>query len=137
ARFRRLPDHRHHRTVEARSNACGRLTALLVPLLDLGALLLEAGAIGRGGAQRLLLRQQEVAGVPVLDADFVADMADAADALEQNDFHLFLSGAVLPGLRARVAVRNPGPSGTPTANRRAVAAPAAWSSSRRLGGAHA
>src|SRR5690606_15046379 len=52
-------------------------------------------------------------------------------------FICFLSGAVLPGPWARVAVRNPGPSGTPTANRRAVAAPAAWSSSRRRGGAHA
>ena len=47
----------------------------------------EPLAVGFGGAQRLVLRQEEVAGVAVLDGDFVADVAGLADALEQNDFH--------------------------------------------------
>ncbi len=43
--------------------------------------------VGLGGAERLVLRQEEVAGVAVLDGDFVADVTVLADALEQNDFH--------------------------------------------------
>ena len=65
------------------------LAALFVALFDVGALDCELAAVGFGGAQRLALRQEEVAGVAVLDGDFVADVAVTADALEQNDFHLF------------------------------------------------
>jgi hypothetical protein len=45
------------------------------------------GAVVLGGAQRLLLRQQEVARVTVLDVDDVAHLAEAADALKQNNLH--------------------------------------------------
>ena len=48
---------------------------------------LRTSAVVLGGAQRLLLRQQEVAGVAVLDVDDVAHLAEAADALEENDLH--------------------------------------------------
>src|SRR5690606_14702237 len=44
-------------------------------------------AVGFVGAQRLLVRQQEVAGVAVLDGDHVADRAELLDAFEQDDFH--------------------------------------------------
>src|SRR5688572_19084880 len=104
-----LPDDDDRLAVEAGGNAGGGLAALLIALFDRGAFLLELGAVGFGGAQGLLLRQQIIAGEPVLDGDLVADMAQTADALEQNDFHL---GS--PCCPAGVAVRGAGPSGAPT-----------------------
>ena len=75
AGFARLADDDDGLAVEARGDAGGRFAALGVALFDRGALDLELLAVGFGGAQRLVLRQQEVAGVAVLDGDFVADVA--------------------------------------------------------------
>ena len=44
-------------------------------------------AIGFGGAERLALRQEKVAGEAVLDGDDVAHLAEAPNALEQDDLH--------------------------------------------------
>ena len=96
AGFTGLADDHDGLAVEARGDAGGRFAALGIALFDRGALVFEPLAVGFGGAQRLLLRQEEVAGEAVLDGDFVADVADPADALEQNDFHLDVSCAV-PG----------------------------------------
>ena len=60
----------------------GFLLELEVVGFELRALGLEVGAVVVGGAQRLLLRQQEVACVAVLDVDDVAHLAEAADALK-------------------------------------------------------
>jgi hypothetical protein len=73
--------------VELRGNGLGFLLQLEVVRLELGALALEVSAVLRRGAQRLLLRQQDVARVSVLDVDDVAHLAEAADALQENDFH--------------------------------------------------
>ncbi len=56
--------------------------------LELCPVALEALAIGFRGAQRLALRQQEVAGEAVLDGDHVAHLSEASDALEQDDLHV-------------------------------------------------
>ena len=84
----RLADDDDGLAVEAGSDAGGGFAALGIALFDRGALALELLAVGFGGAQRLVLRQQIIAGVAVLDGDFVADVAVLADALEQNDFRL-------------------------------------------------
>ena len=54
---------------------------------DLGAVGFEDLAVGFVGAQRLLVRQQEVAGVAVLDVHDIADPAQLLDAFEEDDFH--------------------------------------------------
>jgi hypothetical protein len=61
---------------------------LQVPRFELRPLALEALAIGLGGAQRLALRQQKVAGKAVLNGDHLAHLSETADALEQNDLHV-------------------------------------------------
>ena len=48
---------------------------------------LEIFAVGLGGAQRLLLRQQEVAGKAVLHLHLVAHLAELLDAFEQDHLH--------------------------------------------------
>ena len=61
--------------------------ALEVARLELRALAFELLLVGFVGAQRLALRQQEVAGEAVLDLDGVAHLAEAGNAFEKNDFH--------------------------------------------------
>ena len=61
--------------------------ALEVARLELGALAFELLLVGFVGAQRLALRQQEVAGEAVLDLDGFAHLAEAGNAFEKNDFH--------------------------------------------------
>jgi hypothetical protein len=63
---------------------------LEVARLELGTLALEAGAIGFGGAQRLAMRQEIIAGKAVLDRDHVAHLSEAADALKQDHLHVSL-----------------------------------------------
>ena len=65
----------------------GLFLELEVVGFELRALGLEVGAVVLGRAQRLLLRQQEVARVAILDVDDVAHLAEAADALKQNNLH--------------------------------------------------
>ena len=55
--------------------------------LELGALGLEPLHVGGGGAQRLALRQQEIAGIAVAHADDLAHLAELGDPLEKDHFH--------------------------------------------------
>ncbi len=72
---------------ELLGDGLGLFLELEVVGFELRALGLEVGAVVLGRAQRLLLRQQEVARVTVLDVDDVAHLAEAADALKQNNLH--------------------------------------------------
>src|SRR4029077_4370245 len=60
---------------------------LEVARFKLRLLTLEIIAIGPGGAQCLLLRQEKVAGKAVLHLHFVAHLAELFDAFEQNHLH--------------------------------------------------
>ena len=60
----------------------------LVFLLDALAVGLEDLAVRFVGAERLLAREEVVAGEPVLHLHHVADGAELLDALKQNDFHV-------------------------------------------------
>ena len=51
----------------------------------------ELGAVILGGAQRLALREQEIARETVLDADDFAHLTELGDAFEQDHFHVGLS----------------------------------------------
>ena len=82
-----LPDGEEGLAVELGRHGLGFLLQLEVARLELGAVLLEARQVLLGGAQRLLLRQQEIARIAVLDVDDVAHLAEAADALEKDDLH--------------------------------------------------
>ena len=62
-------------------------SGLEVAGLELGAVGLEALEVGLGGAQRLALGQEEVAGVAVLDGDDLAHLAELGDPLEEYDLH--------------------------------------------------
>ena len=79
----------HHEglAVELLRDRLGLLLQLEVAHLELGAVGLEALHVGFGGAQRLALRQEEVAGVAVLDGDDLAHLAELGDALEEYDLH--------------------------------------------------
>ena len=59
-----------------------------IVFLDPRAVGFEQLAVGFVGAQRLLARQQVIAGEAVLDLHHVADGAELLDALKQNDFHV-------------------------------------------------
>ena len=73
--------------VQLLGDGFGVLLALQIVGFQLRLLGLEIFPVGLGGAQRLLLGQQEVAGEAVLDADFVAHLAQLLDPFEQNDLH--------------------------------------------------
>src|SRR5690606_39747246 len=73
--------------VERLGDLGGFLPALEVACLELGALALELLLVGFVGAQRLALRQQEVARVAVPDFYRLAHLAEAGNAFEKNDFH--------------------------------------------------
>ena len=68
--------------LELGRDCLGLLLQLQIARLELGAVLLEAGDVLLGGAQSLLLRQQEITRIAVLDVDDVAHLAKPADALE-------------------------------------------------------
>ena len=72
-------------------NGFGFFLVLQVGGFELGAAAVEHLLVFFGGAQGLFLRQQEVAGVPVLDVDDVAHLAEAADTLEKNNLHVTCS----------------------------------------------
>ena len=61
--------------------------ALQIVRFELRLLGLEVFAVRLGGAQGLLLGQQEVAGEAVLDLHFVAHLAELFDAFEQDHLH--------------------------------------------------
>src|SRR5271166_2482947 len=77
----------HRRPVYLGGNLVGAALELVVARFEFGALGLEFLLVGLGRAQRLAARQQEVAGVAVLDADGVAHGTELADALQQYDVH--------------------------------------------------
>src|SRR5690606_25690981 len=87
AGFARRADCDEALAVERPGDLGGFFLALEVARLELGALALELLIVGFVGAQRLALRQQEVARISVLDPDRLAHLAEAGDALEKNDFH--------------------------------------------------
>ena len=67
-----------------RRDLVGGALELVVARFEVGALGLELLLVRLGGAQGLAARQQEVAGVAVLDAHRVAHVAELADALQQE-----------------------------------------------------
>ena len=73
--------------VELLGDRLGLLLQFEIVGLELSALGFELGAVLLGGPQRLLLRQQKVASIPILHVDDVAHLAEPADALKQNDLH--------------------------------------------------
>src|SRR4029077_8373576 len=83
-----LADEHDGLSVELLGDRLGLLLQLEIAGLDVGALRLEAIAIGVGRGERPLARQKEIAGEPVLDADHIADLAELGDTFEQNDFHV-------------------------------------------------
>ena len=87
ARLARLADDHHGQAGDPLGDPLGLLAALQVLRLELGALLLEARQVVLAGAQRLLLRQQVVAGEAGLHLHHVAHLPELFDALEQDQFH--------------------------------------------------
>lgn len=87
-----LADHDEAFAVDRFTSRGSFRSAFGVTLFQRFAFGFETGQVGFGGAQRLFLRQQEVAGEAVFDSDFIADMAVPANALEQNDFHWITPG---------------------------------------------
>src|SRR3546814_8351395 len=84
----RLTYHDDLLAVDVLGAAFGSGAAFGVVGLDLRAIALENLAIGVVRAQRLVVRQQEIAGKTGLDIDDVADTAQFLDPLEPDDFHL-------------------------------------------------
>jgi hypothetical protein len=87
ARVRRSANEDEFGAVNAGAGLLGLAAPRRVVGLEPFAVGLEHLAVGFVGAQRLLVRQQEVARVAVLDADDVADRTELLDAFEQDDFH--------------------------------------------------
>ena len=82
-----LAQHDEGLAVELGGDGGGFGLALQVARFELGALGLELGDVGLGGAQRLAARQKEVAGEARLHLHHVADLAELFDAFEKNDLH--------------------------------------------------
>ena len=85
-------------------SACAAASLLGGLLLELDALVLELLDRGRGRAPGGALRDQEVAGVAVLDLDDVAEVAEVGDLLQKNDLH----GVVLRPCAGRCTAASPG-----------------------------
>src|SRR5262249_46226936 len=85
---------------ELGSDSFGLFLELQVARFELCTILLEARQVVGRRPQGLLLRQQEVARIAVLDVDHVAHLAQAADALQENDLHSWCSVA---GYKVQVA----------------------------------
>ena len=86
--FARLTDDHDGQAADPLGDPLRLLAALEVLRLELGALLLEARQVVLAGAQRLLLRQQEVAGEAGLHLHHVAHLSELFDTLEQDQFHI-------------------------------------------------
>ena len=82
-----LADQQEGLAVQLLGDGFGVLLAVQIMGFQLDLLGLEIFPVRLGGAQGLLLGQQEIAGETVLDADFVAHLAQLLDAFEQNDLH--------------------------------------------------
>src|SRR5690606_29462196 len=84
-------DHDEALSVELFGNRLCFLAPLEVARLELDALGLELLLVGLAGAQRLALRQKEVARKAVLHLHHVAHLAEAWDTFQKNDFHRSVS----------------------------------------------
>ena len=73
--------------VELARDLFGFFLALEIARFQLRALGFEIVEVGFGRAQRLLLRQQEVAGEAVLHLHHIAHLAELFDAFEQDHLH--------------------------------------------------
>ena len=82
--------------VELGGDLLGLALGFEVAGFKLRALVLEALHVRGRRAKRLALRQQEVAGVALLDVHDLAHLAEFRDAFEKYDFHL--SGSLLHGV---------------------------------------
>src|SRR3990167_8550218 len=59
-------------------------------LFEFDALRFELGNRAGRGAACHALRNQEVAGIPILDANYLTEIAEINDFFQQNDLHIFL-----------------------------------------------
>src|SRR5690606_12519251 len=80
-------DQNHFHAVDILAGLLGFGALFRVFLFQALAVGFEDLAVGFVGAQRLLLRKQEVTGVAVPHGDDVTDRAQLLDAFEQDDFH--------------------------------------------------
>src|SRR3546814_5477608 len=80
-------DQHNRQAVQLAGDLLGLAPELQVLSLELHPALREHLAVRVRGAQRLLLRQQVVAGEPGLHVHHLAHLAEALDALQQYDFH--------------------------------------------------
>jgi hypothetical protein len=87
AHFASLTDDDDDLTVKLLGNAAGGCLGLLVTLFNCGALGAELFEIALCGAQCLAAWQEEVAGIAVLDADDIAELAEIWNAFEKNNVH--------------------------------------------------
>jgi hypothetical protein len=89
-----LPYHQETLAVELGADDIGLFLQFEVTRFELHLHAFELGAVILGGAQRLALREQEIARETVLDAHDLAHLAELGDTFEQNHFHGFspLSG---------------------------------------------
>src|SRR5216683_2898342 len=83
----RLADEDDLEVAHLGADALGFLATLEVLSLQRLTLRFEVGDVVLGGAQRLLLRQQEVAGVTGLHLHHVAQLTELGHALQQDDVH--------------------------------------------------
>ena len=87
ARIARLTDRHERFAGELFANGFGFLFELKVVSFEVNALGFKFLAVFLGRTQCLVLRQQEVACVPVFHGDDVAHLSEAADALQEDDLH--------------------------------------------------
>src|SRR5690606_10217722 len=87
ARVAGLANRRELLAVELLGDRLGFLLELEVARLELNAPLLELLHVLLGGAQRLVLGQEVIAGIAVLHVDDVTHLAETADTLQQDNLH--------------------------------------------------
>src|SRR3954451_21916904 len=91
AGVRSLADQLDSLAVDALRSRFGVAAAIGIVFLDLRAVGFEDLAVRFVGAERLLARQQVVAGEAVLDLHHVADSAELLDAFKQDHFYVEFS----------------------------------------------
>src|SRR5262249_33916781 len=109
--FRCLAQYREAAAFELLRDLLGLAAQLEIARLELRLHGFEARLVLLRGAQRLALSQQEVACIAVLDAHYVADLAEFGDTFEQNHFHRGCSIIAIgkKGTASRSGLRQPAP----------------------------
>ena len=97
ARFAGLAQDHEALAFELAAVAHGGLAALFIFGFENGAVALEFCPVGVGRPQRLVLREEVIAGIAVLDLDDFTHAAELLDALEKNDFHILSFAVPDPG----------------------------------------